>query len=131
MMIATAPNTSTSLTMGATASFLPPYQLEFYDESEDHTLNVVVKYEPNAYLTNQQIPQEFITDCTARLQKFTDAGISMEYLYPQGTSWSTNKRISENKVSAWEQKVKAVYYVRSVSGLGQSGLGQACTACAN
>jgi ribonucleoside-diphosphate reductase alpha chain len=125
MLLATAPNTSTSLVMGATASFLPPYQTEFVDESED-SVEVVTKYAPDLYLTNQQIPQEFITDCTARIQYWTDAGISMEYLLPKGASWSTNKRFSDNKISAWKQGVKAVYYCRSVDGTGQS-----CSSCAN
>lgn len=126
MLLATAPNTSTSLTMGATASFLPPYQLEFYDESEDHTLAVITKYDPNLYLTNQQIPQEFITDATASLQKWHDAGISMEYLLPQGASWSTNAKFSQNKIDAWKKKVKAVYYIRTVTKDET-----ACTSCAN
>jgi ribonucleotide reductase alpha subunit len=144
MLLATAPNTSTSLVMGATASFLPPYSHEFYDESEDHTLPVVCKYDPNSYLTNQQIPQEFITDATAVMQRWMDSGISMEYLYPKGASWSTNKRVSDNKIDAWKKRVKAVYYLRTIdtkasgtsSGNGTSSLrppeiGGYCSACAN
>jgi ribonucleotide reductase alpha subunit len=144
MLLATAPNTSTSLVMGATASFLPPYSHEFYDESEDHTLPVVCKYDPDSYLTNRQIPQEFITDATAVMQKYMDAGISMEYLYPKGASWSTNKAVSKNKIEAWKKGVKAVYYIRTIDtkapevsgGNGTSSLrppeiGGHCSACAN
>ena len=96
MLFATAPNTSTSLTMGSTASFLPPYQLDFYDESEDHTLRVVTIYKPELYVANSQTPQEFITDATAAIQKWVDAGLSMEYLLPQGAAWSNNRRVSQN-----------------------------------
>ena len=126
MLIATAPNTSTSLVMGSTASFLPPYQLEFYDESEDHTLNVVTKYLPDAYLTASQIPCDFITDATAALQTWTDAGLSMEYLLPKGASWATNKAFSDTKIKAWKAGVKAIYYLRE---LEQSS--STCDSCAN
>jgi ribonucleoside-diphosphate reductase alpha chain len=126
MMLATAPNTSTSLTMGSTASFLPPYSLDFIDESEDHSLRIVTKYKPELYVSNQQMPQEFITDCTAVLQKWIDAGLSMEYLLPYGASWSTNKSFSQNKVSAWKQGVKAIYYVRTTEQSHSS-----CVSCAN
>jgi ribonucleotide reductase alpha subunit len=127
MLLATAPNTSTSLTMGSTASFLPPYQLEFYDESEDHTLSVITKYEPEAYLTAGQIPCDFITDATAIMQTWCDAGFSMEYLLPQGASWATNKAFSQTKVKAWKAGIKAVYYVREM----QAKPGGECTSCAN
>ncbi len=130
MFLATAPNTSTSLVMGATASFLPPYSLDFIDESEDYSLQVITKYKPELYLTNQEINQQFITDCTAVMQKWTDAGISMEYLLPKGASWSTNKAFSDNKIEAWKQGVKAVYYVRSTTPDGSSGT-SGCSSCAN
>lgn len=128
MLLATAPNTSTSLVMGATASFLPPYKTEFVDESED-SVRVVTKYVPERYLINQHIPQEFITDCAARMQKWTDAGISFELLLPKGAPWSTNKRFSDNKISAWKQGVKAVYYVRTTDALSEGGCGSG--ACSN
>lgn len=128
MLLATAPNTSTSLVMGATASFLPPYETDFIDESET-ALRVVTKYAPHLYLTNQQIPQEFITDATAAMQRWVDAGISMEYLLPEGASWSTNKAFSQNKISAWKQGVKAVYYTRTTE-VGDVG-GCSSGACSN
>lgn len=128
MLLATAPNTSTSLVMGATASFLPPYETDFIDESET-ALRVVTKYAPQLYLTNQQIPQEFITDATAVMQRWVDAGISMEYLLPEGASWSTNKAFSQNKISAWKQGVKAVYYTRTTE-VGDVG-GCSSGACSN
>jgi ribonucleoside-diphosphate reductase alpha chain len=127
MFLATAPNTSTSLVMGATASFLPPYSLNFIDESEDHSLQVITKYKPELYLTNQEINQRFITDCTAVMQKWTDAGISMEYILPKGASWSSNKSFSDNKIAAWKEKIKAVYYVRSTT----AEVIPSCNMCAN
>lgn len=130
MLIATAPNTSTSLVMGSTASFLPPYNTDFYDESEDYTLAVTTKYSPEAYLTASQIPCDFITDATAAMQKYTDAGISMEYLLPFGAPWATNKAFSETKVKAWKAGIKAVYYVRSSES--QDGPGSCASgACSN
>jgi ribonucleoside-diphosphate reductase alpha chain len=128
MLLATAPNTTTSLTMGSTASFLPPYQLEFYDESEDHSLNVLVKYMPNLYFTNFQVNPLFITAATKAIQKWTDAGISMEYLLPNSASWSTNKAFSELKIGAWIDGIKAVYYIRSTEDAQSPG---GCSACAN
>lgn len=128
MLLATAPNTTTSLTMGSTASFLPPYQLEFYDESEDHSLNVLVKYNPELYLTNFQVNPLFITAATEAIQKWTDAGISMEYLLPNSASWSTNKSFSEIKIDAWKKGIKAVYYTRSTEDAQNPG---GCSACAN
>jgi ribonucleoside-diphosphate reductase alpha chain len=126
MLLATAPNTSTSLTMGSTASFLPPYQLEFFDESEDFTLNVVVKYDESRYLTNFQLNQEFITNAAIAIQKWTDAGISMEYLLPKGASWSDNRAFSKLKFNAWDLGCKTVYYTRT-SDIVTDG----CSLCAN
>lgn len=130
MMLATAPNTSTSLTMGSTASFLPPYKHEFYDESENHTLSVVTKYGASAYLTAAQIPCDFITDATSVMQKWCDAGFSMEYLLPSEASWATNKAFSETKVKAWKAGVKAVYYIRTSENNSEPG-GCSSGSCSN
>jgi ribonucleoside-diphosphate reductase alpha chain len=127
MMTCTAPNTSTSLTMGSTASFLPPYQKQFFDESEDHTLDVVVKYEPDLYLTSFQMNQSFILNAAQSIQDWTDSGISMEFLFPKGASWSDNKAVSDLKIQSWRLGAKAIYYVRTAEPDEES----ICQMCAN
>lgn len=115
MMIATAPNTSTSLTMGSTASFLPPYSTDFVDESDSHSLQIITKYDPALYLTQNQVPIDFIIDAAAVMQKWTDAGISLELLLPKGSAWSSNKEFSNSKIKGWEKGTKCYYYIRSMA----------------
>jgi len=48
------------------------------------------------------------------MQKFVDTGISAEYLHNQNNEGFTAKTLYDNLVSAWKNKTKAVYYIRSI-----------------
>lgn len=126
-MLAYAPNTSTSLTMGATAAFLPPYDLDFYEENNDSTTHVVVKYLPDKYLTVDVISPDFIIETTAAMQEWVDAGMSMEWMLRAGKASSDNKSLSNYKFKAHELGCKTVYYLRSKTKAVKSD----CAVCNN
>jgi ribonucleoside-diphosphate reductase alpha chain len=115
LMLCTAPNTSTSLTMGACPSFLPPYRTDgWLEDNGDKATQMELRFKPKAYASDiQSTPPEFVLGAALAIQKWTDAGISCEFLLVKGSSNATNKAFSDLKVEAWLQGLKAVYYLRS------------------
>lgn len=128
MMLCTAPNTSTSITMGACPSFLPPYDLSgWYEDNNDLASKVELKYMPEDYLLDiKTTPPDFILDAALAIQKWTDAGISAEFLLVKGKASSENAAFSLLKIDAWERGLKSFYYIRT-SDAPKDG----CSSCAN
>jgi ribonucleoside-diphosphate reductase alpha chain len=138
---AIAPNTSSSLVQGCTASILPVYSRFFYDKWAKGTVPVAPPFINDCYWfypENKTIDQKIVVQAVAEMQQWIDTGISMELLFNlnQGVYFPneperaiTAKDIFETLVTAWQEGCKAVYYVRIVQR--DNFKEDSCTACAN
>lgn len=131
-LFAIAPNTSTSLLCGASASILPIYKKFFTDKASNGAVPVVP---PNLdaetfwwYTENQNIDQLKIIDIVSEVQKWVDQGISMELILNLQKGISA-KDIYNYYFSAWEKGCKTVYYVRSITLKADNN--KECVSCAN
>jgi ribonucleoside-diphosphate reductase alpha chain len=140
---AIAPNTSSSLVQGCTASILPVYSRFFYDKWAKGTVPVAPPFINDCfwfYPENKTIDQKIVVQAVAKMQEWIDTGISMELLFNlnQGIYFPNEperslaaKDIFETLVIAWLKGCKAIYYVRTVQKDGFKESDSSCTACAN
>lgn len=129
-LFAIAPNTSTSLLCGVTASVLPVYKKFFVDKASNGAVPVAAPFLSQEtfwkYKENQNLDQKKIIEIISNIQKWTDQGISMELVLNFNNGISA-KNIYELYLEAWKKKCKTVYYVRSVTKNANEG----CMSCAN
>jgi ribonucleoside-diphosphate reductase alpha chain len=127
-LLAIAPNTSSSLIQGCTASILPVYSKFFYDKAKGAAPIAPTFYEQALwyYEENSQLDQRVIVETVANIQRYIDTGISMELLF--NLNKVDAKDIFETLILAWESGVKAVYYVRTVQ---KDDFTPDCSFCAN
>ena len=141
---AIAPNTSSSLVQGCTASILPTYSRFFYDKWAKGTVPIAPPFIKDCfwfYHENKSIEQTQIVKAVATMQKWIDTGISMELIFnlnagvyfPNEPERSLKaKDIFETLVLAWKQGCKAIYYIRTVQRDDfKEGAGEGCVSCAN
>lgn len=140
---AIAPNTSSSLVQGCTASILPVYSRFFYDKWAKGTVPIAPPFINEAfwyYPENKTLDQKKIIKAVAAMQQWIDTGISMELLFnlnagiyfPDEPNRSIQaKDIFETLVMAWQEGCKAVYYVRTVQKDDFKESSNGCVACAN
>jgi ribonucleoside-diphosphate reductase alpha chain len=140
---AIAPNTSSSLVQGCTASILPVYSKFFYDKWAKGTVPIAPPFIQDCfwfYRENKSLDQKTVVKAVATMQQWIDTGISMELLFNlnQGVYFPDEperavkaKDIFETLVMAWEEGCKAVYYVRTVQKDDFKESSQECPACAN
>jgi ribonucleoside-diphosphate reductase alpha chain len=138
---AVAPNTSSSLVQGCTASVLPVYSRFFYDKWAKGTVPIAPPFINNYfwyYQENKTLNQKQVVEAIATMQQWIDTGISMELLFnlnqgvyfPEEPEKSLKaKDIFDTLVMAWEKGCKAVYYIRIVQR--DSFKEETCTACTN
>ena len=114
---APAPNTSTALVVGTTAWLLPVYKKYFVEtNSTAPTVNVA----PNLSKENFWFYKEYVhmnmmdvINVIAAIQKWIDQSISFEWIInPMEVS---PRDLFMYYVKAWENWIKTVYYVRSMS----------------
>ncbi|HIK30252.1 MAG TPA: ribonucleoside-diphosphate reductase subunit alpha [Oscillatoriales cyanobacterium M59_W2019_021] len=139
---AIAPNTSSSLVQGCTASILPVYSRFFYDKWAKGTVPIAPPFIKECfwfYPENKTIDQKIVIKAVATMQKWIDTGISMELLFNlnQGVYFPDEpdrflkaKDIFETLVLAWQEGCKAIYYIRTVQKDNFKDA-DTCTACAN
>ncbi|MGB7274511.1 MAG: ribonucleoside-diphosphate reductase subunit alpha [Geitlerinemataceae cyanobacterium] len=139
---AIAPNTSSSLVQGCTASILPVYSRFFYDKWAKGTVPIAPPFLKESfwfYPENKTIDQKIVVKAVATMQKWIDTGISMELLFNlnQGVYFADEpdrslkaKDIFETLVLAWQEGCKAIYYIRTVQKDNFKD-SDSCTACAN
>lgn len=137
---AIAPNTSSSLVQGCTASVLPVYSRFFYDKWAKGTVPIAPPYIQDKYWfyqENKTLHQDQVVRAIATIQQWIDTGISMELLFNlnQGIYFPDEperslkaKDIFNTLMMAWEKGCKAIYYVRIVQ---RDSFKEECTACAN
>ena len=140
---AIAPNTSSSLVQGCSASILPVYSKFFYDKWAKGTVPIAPPFIEECfwyYYENKSLDQKKVVKAVATMQQWIDTGISMELLFNlnQGVYFPEEperflkaKDIFETLVMAWQEGCKAVYYIRTVQKDDFKESGEGCVACAN
>ena len=142
-LTAIAPNTSSSLVQGCTASILPVYSKFFYDKWAKGTVPIAPPFIKDNfwyYHENKTLDQKIVVEAVATIQQWIDTGISMELLFNlnQGVYFPNEPDrslraidIYETLMLAWKKGIKAVYYIRTVQKDDFKESGNECSACAN
>lgn len=115
-VMAVAPNSSTSILAGSTATIDPIFQKSYSEEKKDYKIPVTVPdlspvttwYYKSAYF----IDQNWTIKQNAARARHIDQGISLN-LYVQNTIQA--KDLLALHLNAWASGVKTTYYVRSTS----------------
>jgi ribonucleoside-diphosphate reductase alpha chain len=113
---AIAPNTSSSIVQGCTASVLPIFSKFYIDNNSNGTVPIVPPYIKDKlwhYQESKNIDQRDVVNLVAQLQTWVDTGISMELLFNLNNNL-TAKDIFETHLLAWKKGCKAIYYTRSI-----------------
>lgn len=113
-----APNTSTSVFMDAGAGFMPVYSPFFREDNDNGKYPIScmhLKENPMAYDKSfRTYDQADLAKTVAAYQKFTDTGISAEYLFDQNKEDFSAKDLYNLLTTAWSSGSKGVYYIRSI-----------------
>lgn len=140
---AIAPNTSSSLVQGCTASVLPVYSRFFYDKWAKGTVPIAPPFIKDCfwfYPENKTLDQNRVVKAVATMQQWIDTGISMELIFnlnqgvyfPEEPERSLQaKDIFETLIQAWQSGCKAIYYIRTVQKDSFKEADETCIACAN
>lgn len=131
-ILAIAPNTSSSLLQGCTASILPIFNKFFIDKNSKGSIPVCPPYIREkfwVYQESKNIDQKSVVEIVSRIQKWTDTGISMELLYNFNNNLSA-KDIYDTIMLAWKSDIKTIYYTRSIQKT-ESIKEETCVSCAN
>ncbi|MEK4523603.1 ribonucleoside-diphosphate reductase subunit alpha [Psychrobacillus sp. FSL W7-1457] len=115
-LMAVAPNSSTSILAGSTASIDPIFQKSYAEEKKDYKIPVTVPdlnsettwFYKSAYF----IDQHWTVKQNAARQRHIDQGVSLN-LYVQNTIKA--KELLSLHLEAWKSGLKTTYYVRSTS----------------
>lgn len=120
---AIAPNTSTSVLMGSTASVLPAHSRSYEITNTLGTMMVIPRFIQDKlwfYQEGINLNPEIVVRAIASMQQWIDTGISMELIfnlkegiYADGYR-ITAKDIFEIQKLAWASGCKAIYYIRSI-----------------
>lgn len=117
-MTSPAPNTTTALFMDAGPSWTPVYSAMYFEDNKDGPIPVVamhLKSNPLSYAKNiTKFKPWDLTKVVGALQKFTDTGISAEYLMDKNQEGFSAKWLWDTWDQAWKNKTKAVYYTRTI-----------------
>jgi ribonucleoside-diphosphate reductase alpha chain len=115
-LMAVAPNSSTSIIAGSTASIDPIFQKSYSEEKKDYKIPVTVpdlnKETTWFYKSAYFIDQHWSLKQNAARQRHIDQGISLNF-YVQNTIKA--KELLDLHMNAWKSGLKTTYYVRSTS----------------
>lgn len=129
-----APNTSSSLLQGCTASVLPVFSKFFFDKNAKGTVPICppfIKGNFWTYQENKNIPQKIVVDVISAIQKWTDTGISMELMFNLNDPTFNASYMYETIISAWKKGCKTIYYCRTIQKTGEINDKDDCVSCAN
>ena len=129
---AIAPNTSSSLIQGCTASVLPIYSkffVETHGKGSIPNCPPFIKDKFWFYQENRNIDQRKIVEIMARINKWIDTGISIELMYNLNRDIRA-KDIYETIMQAWKKEIKTLYYTRTIQKDGSSVAKEECVSCA-
>lgn len=131
---AIAPNTSTSLLQGCSASVLPVYG-KFYMDNGKTTVPITPPFIKNYawfYQENKNIDQRKVVDVISNIQRWIDTGISMELLLNPNHDYVNAKYYFQLIMDAWKKECKTIYYIRSIQKGSDIEKGEeGCVSCAN
>ncbi len=130
---AIAPNTSSSLLQGCTASVLPIYSkffVETHGKGSVPNCPPFIKEKFWTYQENRNIPQTTVIDVLSHLNKWIDTGVSIELVYNLNMDVRA-KDIYDTIVSAWQKEIKTLYYTRTIQKDGSSATKEECVSCAS
>jgi ribonucleoside-diphosphate reductase alpha chain len=114
---APAPNTSTAGVVGTTAALLPIYKRYFVETNlSAPTIRVAPKLDTGNfwyYKEYIQMDMNDVIDMIGTVYKWVDQSVSFEWMIDPAKV--SPAQLYGYYVKAWEQKIKTVYYVRSLS----------------
>lgn len=115
-LTAVAPNTSTSLLMGATASVNPVFSRFFIEKNQKGAVPRVVKHLNDRswfYSEAKKIdPREYI-HVMSKISRWITQGVSMELLFDLNKDIKA-KDIYDTIMTAWKTQCKSIYYTRTI-----------------
>lgn len=115
-LTAIAPNTSSSLLMGATASVNPVFSRFFIEKNQKGAVPRVVKHLNDRawfYTEAKKINSVEYVKIMSKISKWTTQGVSMELLFDLNKEIKA-KDIYETIMCAWKEKCKSIYYTRTI-----------------
>jgi ribonucleoside-diphosphate reductase alpha chain len=115
-LMAVAPNSSTSIIAGSSASIDPIFRLEYSEEKKDYKIPVTAPdLSPKTtwyYKTAYNVDQHWSVEQNEKRQRHIDQGISFN-LYVRNDIKA--KELLDLHLDAWKSGLKTTYYVRSTS----------------
>ncbi len=115
-LTAVAPNTSTSLLMGATASVNPVFSRFFIEKNQKGAVPRVVKHLNDRswfYSEAKKIdPKEYVR-VMSKISRWITQGVSMELLFDLNKDIKA-KDIYDTIMTAWKTQCKSIYYTRTI-----------------
>lgn len=133
-LLAIAPNTSSALVQGCSASVMPIFNKFYMDKNAKGAVPICPPYIKEAfwyYRENKSLDQKEVVKVISTIQKWIDQGISFEVLYNLNLDIKA-KDIYETLMEAWETGCKTIYYTRTIQK--NSNLmteKEECFSCAN
>jgi ribonucleoside-diphosphate reductase alpha chain len=132
-LLAIAPNTSSALVQGCSASVLPIFNKFYMDKNAKGAVPVCPPYIKEAfwyYRENKTLDQREVVKVIAKIQKWIDQGISFELLYNLNLDVKA-KDIYETLFDAWKNGCKTIYYTRTIQKNSNSMTDKdECSSCA-
>lgn len=115
-LTAIAPNTSTSLLMGATASVNPTFSRFYIEKNQKGAVPRVVKYLKDRawfYPEFKNVNPQTYVKIMSRIGKWTTQGVSMELIFDLNKDIRA-RDIYDTLMTAWKNGCKSVYYIRTI-----------------
>ncbi|MDU1910167.1 ribonucleoside-diphosphate reductase subunit alpha [Fusobacterium sp.] len=115
-LTAIAPNTSTSLLMGTTASVNPTFSRFYIEKNQKGAVPRVVKYLKDRawfYPEFKNVNPQVYVEIMSKIGKWTTQGVSMELIFDLNKNIRA-KDIYNTFMTAWKNGCKSVYYIRTI-----------------
>lgn len=115
-LTAVAPNTSTSLLMGATASVNPTFSRFYIEKNQKGAVPRVVKHLKDRawfYPEFKNVNPQTYVKIMSRIGKWITQGVSMELIFDLNKNIKA-KDIYDTFMTAWKEGCKSVYYIRTI-----------------
>lgn len=130
---AIAPNTSTSLVQGCTASIWPTYSKFYFDNNSAGAVPITPQYIKDkfwSYKEYKHMDSIKMNDIVSTIQHWIDTGISYEPMFDLNKEHIDAKYIYDFIHDAWEKNIKTIYYVRLIQKDSSMRTGDNCESCA-
>ncbi len=115
-LTAVAPNTSTSLLMGAAASVNPTFSRFYIEKNQKGAVPRVVKHLKDRawfYPEFKNVNPQTYVKIMSRIGKWITQGVSMELMFDLNKNIKA-KDIYDTFITAWKEGCKSVYYIRTI-----------------